>query len=358
MTKNPSTGAGFRCAIVMLILVAASLPVFAGTWTWDAGGTDNLWTTVANWNQNKIPDQKNPTLQFGTAGSARLTPEMNQAWTVGNITFSSGAPSYTLNGNNNLSLSVIVANQSVNTETINSPILLTKNVKFYAPSGDLVFNGTVDNQGHQLTVDGAFDVAINGVISGSGGLLKDGAGTLTLGGANSFTGPIQVNQGTLLLGGNDRIADSANLTLNSGALATGGYNETLGSLTLTANSYIDLGSGSSVLHFGNSAANTWTAGTKLVIDNWSGQPTGGGTDQVYFGSLTSSQVSEIYFQDPFGFGPGLYPARYLPSGELVPVPEPAMTTVLVFLGAALGFRERRNLRNALRKISQRLIAGN
>nr|WP_310795386.1 autotransporter-associated beta strand repeat-containing protein [Brucella sp. 1315] len=51
--------------------------------------------------------------------------------------------------------------------------------------------GTLDTDGH--------DVAMSGVISGAGGLMKSGTGTVTLSGANSYTGGTKVSAGTLVV---------------------------------------------------------------------------------------------------------------------------------------------------------------
>ncbi len=54
-----------------------------------------------------------------------------------------------------------------------------------------------------LTTNGdGFDTMFSGTISGSGGLVKEGEGTLTLSGNNSYTGGTLLNEGTLAVGSN------------------------------------------------------------------------------------------------------------------------------------------------------------
>ena len=106
---------------------------------------------------------------------------------------------------------------------------------------------------------------------------------------------------------------------------TQGYSDTVGSLTLASSSTIDLGTGggNSIWTFADSSAASWIG--ILQIWNWSGQLSGSGTDQLYFGvsGLTPGQIAQINFVDPAGLPSGTYGAQLLGSGELVPVPEPA-----------------------------------
>jgi autotransporter-associated beta strand protein len=57
----------------------------------------------------------------------------------------------------------------------------------------------------------------NGIMSGGGSLTKIGTGTLTLGGANSYTGATSVDKGTLTLSATGSVATSASVKVASGA---------------------------------------------------------------------------------------------------------------------------------------------
>ncbi len=59
------------------------------------------------------------------------------------------------------------------------------------------------------------ELAINGVISGANGLTKSGNGTLELGGANTFTGPLTINSGLIRLSSPANLGgDSSPIILN------------------------------------------------------------------------------------------------------------------------------------------------
>jgi autotransporter-associated beta strand protein len=68
-----------------------------------------------------------------------------------------------------------------------------------------------------LTVGDATSTSIAGVISGTGNLVKQGSGTLTLSGANTYTGTTTVNAGTLSVTG----STTSGTTVNSGATLGG-----------------------------------------------------------------------------------------------------------------------------------------
>lgn len=207
-------------------------------------------------------------------------------------------------------------------------------------------------------------------INNGAGLTKTSTGTLTLGGANNYTGATTVAEGklsvvgtlnattsiivqsagTLELGADQRILDSASLSLvGGGRFNTQGFDETIGTLQLTGdNNILDLAAGTSVIQFANSSGVAW--GSTLNILNWTGTATtGGGIDQVRFGTdssgLTNSQIASIFFVNPFGDG-NTYNAQWSTglNGELVPglvIPEPSAFLLGALGGLGLVLRRKR-----------------
>lgn len=162
---------------------------------------------------------------------------------------------------------------------------------------------------------------------------------------------ILIEGGTLLNNASDQIENDTPMNLAGGTWNTDGYDEVLGTLTLSDTSTIDLGAGDSVINFADSAARIWDSGQTLTITNWSGNADGGGTDQVIFGNslaaLTGQQLNQIVFSNPFGDGKD-YGSRILPTGEIVPIPEPSTILAAVMLIAAAGIYEyRRRKKNGI-----------
>lgn len=76
-------------------------------------------------------------------------------------------------------------------------------------------------------------VTVGGITANSsGGLVKNGPGTLTLSGANTYTGGTTINLGTLALGANNVLEDTGSVTINGGVLDVNTRTETVGVVSL------------------------------------------------------------------------------------------------------------------------------
>jgi hypothetical protein len=124
------------------------------------------------------------------------------------------------------------------------------------------------------------------------------------------------------------VTQSGLLILGTGKLIPGNGSHQFGSLKLDAengwtNSSLTLTQGApSVIRFRASSTVPWTNTATLTIEDWEGSVFGGGTHQIFVGNdasaLTSQQLNQIHFRDPPGLSPGLYAAKILSTGEIVP----------------------------------------
>src|SRR5205085_2186450 len=92
----------------------------------------------------------------------------------------------------------------------------------------------------------------------------------------------------------------------------------LGRFILENDATIDLAGTASRLSFAKSSGESWAAGATLIVSNWNGNAAGGGPEQLKFGTsqsgLTPNQLSQFRFQS----SSGLYSAKILNTGEVVP----------------------------------------
>src|SRR5262249_23977170 len=162
--------------------------------------------------------------------------------------------------------------------------------------------GNVTLNGNTLTVNETGTTTFAGVASGTGNLVKQGAGTLTVSGANTYTGTTTVTAGTFALGANNALANASSLVGNGGTFAMTTRSDTLaavqlqsGSITstsgvLTSTSAYDLQSGSvGAILAGGVALNKSTGGTVVL----SGANTYTGTTNVNGGVLQLGAANRI-----------------------------------------------------------------
>ena len=120
----------------------------------------------------------------------------NTTVTAGTIDVQGGGLSQISATSNNLSAAnIVLANTAGVNFTLNSQSATVNSLSGGGPLGGNVVLGALS-----LTVNQAANTTFGGVISGTGPLVKTGLGTLTLTGANAYTGATTVSQGTLQLG--------------------------------------------------------------------------------------------------------------------------------------------------------------
>ncbi|MGJ7603193.1 autotransporter-associated beta strand repeat-containing protein [Variovorax sp. LT1R20] len=221
----------------------------------------------------------NNTLNFGAAGSGGALTLNGTISGAGGISLA-GAPGLTLNGANtftggfNLGAGTLtVGNDKALGQagvTVSGPSSLESN-KAVSLANDFRLNAA-------LAVGGASDLALNGAITGLRGLTKSGTGRLTLGGANSFSGGVNLQGGALRVG-TDTSLGGGDLTVSGTTALDASAAVNLGN-AVVLNAGLDIGgandiglggvitgtgplsySGSGTLTLAN--ANFWTGGTTL-----------------------------------------------------------------------------------------------
>jgi autotransporter-associated beta strand protein len=282
-----------------------------------SGGTLDLGTT--NQTQNGGLILTGGTIQNGTLTSSGTFDV--QAGAVSAVLAGTGAVSKTTAG----TVTFSGTNTYSGTTTINAGVLAanssaalgngTATNTLVFGGGTLRADGTITSpaaRGVTLNATGLIDtngnaVSIAGIISDGGGgfgLTKSGGGTLTLSGANTYSGATQLNVGTLALGSSGALGTSA-LTAAAGTVVdyAGGvditnavtinglvqFNQTGGAATQTGvvtggagTTFEKIGTGGLTLAgAGNTAAQTTVTGGTLTI--------GGG------GSLTSTVTNNATF---------------------------------------------------------------
>ena len=156
-----NAGSGSTINFAAAEFLAAEVP--ASVWTQTAGGSQN-WTTGANWSGGAVPNPASgSTMDFSTVNlGANTTLNLGanrtaQLWRFGDT---SGSQNWIVNGGFSMTLAGSTSAIEVKRNT----------------------------------------TRLDGVVEGTAGLAKIGAGTLLLNAANTYTGTTNLNAGTLQIG--------------------------------------------------------------------------------------------------------------------------------------------------------------
>jgi len=156
-----------------------------------------------------------------------------------------GTGNLTVSNSTNLTLTN-AGNTFNGSTTIQSGSLLLGNggaSGFIGSTSSITNNGTLV---YNLTSSGTLGM----VISGTGALVKQSTGSLTLSGSNAYTGATTISAGTLALGASNVIADTSSVSVASGStFELGGFSDTIGKLSGAGS--VALGSGTLTTTYGS-----------------------------------------------------------------------------------------------------------
>ena len=214
--SEASAGVVDRIRIYDGALTAAQVnPSLAPATHW-LGGTNGKWTGN-NWASDATgtPTTATPTgtddVTFSATGAANRITTLEQNFTIHSLTINDTAPVGIASGTG---INTLTISGSAGTGiTVNSGANLTISAKV-----------TLAGSSDTIAVNGAGVAAISGVLGSTTArraLIKTGTGTLTLSGANTYTGGTTLVAGSLAAG-NAKAFGSGNLTLQGGTLRTTG----------------------------------------------------------------------------------------------------------------------------------------
>jgi len=161
--------------------------------------------------------------------------------TNGSVIVGGGASDYTggttINAGSSVTLAANNALSSASALTVNGSLGLNG---FSQTVTALSGSGSIDLGGFGLTVGDATSTTFSGTITSSGGdLTKQGSGTLTLTGNNSYSGGTDLTAGTIAVGHNNALG-SGTLTMAGGTTLQAASSVSLGNLiALSGNATVD-----------------------------------------------------------------------------------------------------------------------
>ncbi|PTX93876.1 hypothetical protein DB345_20075 [Spartobacteria bacterium LR76] len=217
----------------MSLAIVASMSVsFAQTtYTWtnnNASGTSNLWSTPGNWDANGSPvSGSSNVVQFFAGTSGATNTVANNFTATEDITSPLDLNKLILNGTVSAAKTITIgpatagggSTLNFNGASGNAIVANQNNSLSYTITHNITFsNGlTVGGTGGTLTLGNSSGSPVAS-ISGSAGLVKTGADTVSVGGTLNITsGGITINGGTLSLGRANTIVGG--IALNSGVLS-------------------------------------------------------------------------------------------------------------------------------------------
>ena len=293
------------------ISTAAATPLASVYWKGGFADGNNVWaisngSTASNWasdvggTDTSLTPGSGSTVIFSATGATNqggmvLGTNMSIAGAVVSDT-NAVVLNNTVNGHTlTMGAAGLQINSGAGAVTIAAPVVLGAAQSWLNDSGSLLsLPGTIANGGFVYTLGGSGAVSLVGTVSGTGGLTKTGAGTLTIDSPQTYTGVTTMLGGSILLTNSNALATTT-VEGNGGALDFGALTApSLGGLQGTQNlSLLNASSAPITLTVGGNNATTSYAGVlsgsaASVVKVGTGSLTFTGTN-TYSGTTTVSR---------------------------------------------------------------------
>ena len=263
---------------LVTVLVGSGIPGLVSTaqaqvtaaWNQDADGN---WSTGSNWIAGNAPTGTTGIAYFTNAITASRTVTVDASpWTIGGLTFgNTGAYGFTVSG------------------------------------GTVNLGGTTPT----ITVNSSSTGIVSSVLSGTAGLIKVGAGTLTLSGGNTYSGGTTISNGTLSIASSGALngttlvnpisggtlSISGMVTITNGVFAAGCGTAGTGTMNIESGAVVTVANGANAsrAYVGGKLDNTGTAGLGVLNLN-------GGILSISAGGTGAAGDAYCFWLNPYANG--------------------------------------------------------
>jgi outer membrane autotransporter protein len=277
---NFTLGTPMATATELTIQLTQVAPLDAAYWVGGLSGNPNVWAIsdggMTNWASDNTgtPTPLVPGAEtdvFFSAGPPATPTDpgdmvLGASMAIGSLTInapdSPETRDFVLNRSGSDTLTIakgsgITILNGAGAVTINPDIILGAGQAWTNNSTNVfTVNGNITNGGYNLTVTGTGDTLLDGVNSGSGGLIKNGTGKLTITNNNTYTGNTLLQEGSLF-------SDISPSAASNKAFGTGQLIITGGTLGSTLNNQVIP---NNISAQGNFTLAAGTGGANLILN--------------------------------------------------------------------------------------------